>query len=369
MYQLNGDDSVQVLHPRPSPIAAAMYTLRDIGADVIVLHGPSGCNFRAARLLERDGVAVVTSSLDQSAVIFGAEDRLSETLKKAFEAFHPTLIGVIGTCCAAIIGEDLHRAAANAALPCTVVVVDCNPYHQDNVDGAIRTLEAAAAAGLVTMDELERQRACLLAATKDEHERGTARAGYLRPEEGDDPVEAACALQKVLEKGLPVAVVLNAKKETSLLYADVVRGVCALHASSGSASPLTVLANADPAVGLPLIRSYASAIAGAFAREGIAVDGYTGGLDEYALAGKRAAQELAAMHRDWGMVVVCGLPHAVPLPPGTPSIAVATGTRAMSAMRACGYGHVIDEERAHYSVLGVRDVVRSRFGDHLRTLR
>ena len=30
------------MHPRPSPIAAALYTLRDMNVDVIVMHGPKG---------------------------------------------------------------------------------------------------------------------------------------------------------------------------------------------------------------------------------------------------------------------------------------------------------------------------------------
>ena len=34
------------MHPRPSPIAATLYTLRDMNVDVIVMHGPTGCCFR-----------------------------------------------------------------------------------------------------------------------------------------------------------------------------------------------------------------------------------------------------------------------------------------------------------------------------------
>ena len=50
-----------MMHPRPSPIAASLYTLRDLNADVIIMHGPHGCCFRTGRLLESDGVRVVTT--------------------------------------------------------------------------------------------------------------------------------------------------------------------------------------------------------------------------------------------------------------------------------------------------------------------
>ena len=45
-----------MIHPRPSPIAAALYTLRDLEVDVIIMHGPAGCCFRTGRLLEDEGI-------------------------------------------------------------------------------------------------------------------------------------------------------------------------------------------------------------------------------------------------------------------------------------------------------------------------
>ena len=74
------------MHPRPSPIAAALYTLRDLNADVIILHGPHGCCFRTGRLLENDGVRVVTTAMSENDFIFGASEKLEETLSKV--GFH-----------------------------------------------------------------------------------------------------------------------------------------------------------------------------------------------------------------------------------------------------------------------------------------
>ena len=53
-----------IMHPRPSSIVAALYTLRDLDTDVVILHGPPGCSFKHARLLEEDGMRVVTTSLE-----------------------------------------------------------------------------------------------------------------------------------------------------------------------------------------------------------------------------------------------------------------------------------------------------------------
>ena len=112
------------MHPRPSPIAAALYTLRDMNVDVIVMHGPKGCCFRTSRLLESDGVRVLTTGMSENDFILGAGDKLEDTLNKAYGMFHPKLMGIVGTCASMIIGEDLEGAAENADLDCTIIPVE-----------------------------------------------------------------------------------------------------------------------------------------------------------------------------------------------------------------------------------------------------
>ena len=85
------------MHPRPSPIAASLYTLRDMNVDVIIMHGPNGCCFRTARLLESDGVRVLTTAMAENDFILGASEKLEDTLIKAYAMFHPKLMGVVGT--------------------------------------------------------------------------------------------------------------------------------------------------------------------------------------------------------------------------------------------------------------------------------
>ena len=80
-------------HPRPSPIAAALYTLRDLEVQVVIMHGPQGCCFRTGRLLEDEGVRVLTTSMTEQDFIFGAKEKLTQTIQEAQEKFNPDKIG------------------------------------------------------------------------------------------------------------------------------------------------------------------------------------------------------------------------------------------------------------------------------------
>lgn len=102
-------NSNYIIHPRPSSIVASLYTLRDLNIDVAILHGPPGCSFKHARLLENDKLHVLTSSMNENDFVFGAKEKLKDTIKKAIELFNPKSIAIVGTCTSMIIGEDLNE--------------------------------------------------------------------------------------------------------------------------------------------------------------------------------------------------------------------------------------------------------------------
>ena len=79
------------------------------------------------------------------------------------------------------------------------------------------------------------------------------------------------------KKGLSV---LNAKKETAYMFADVNLAVSQAARAAGAPAPVTI-ANLDPDVGLPRIRRYASTITAQLKEAGVDIDHITGGLDEY----------------------------------------------------------------------------------------
>ncbi|MGZ5563544.1 MAG: nitrogenase component 1, partial [Halobacteriota archaeon] len=162
-----GADTIaeQVIHPRPSSIVAALYTLRDLEADVVIIHGPSGCCFKHSRLLEGDGIRVITTAMDETNFVFGGDKILARVITRAVELFNPNLLGVIGSCASMIIGEDIHQAVQDAIPPCPVIEVEIHAGYRDNTYGAIATHAAAVQAGVIDHAEYQRQKELLVEAT------------------------------------------------------------------------------------------------------------------------------------------------------------------------------------------------------------
>jgi putative methanogenesis marker 13 metalloprotein len=354
------------LHPRPSPIAASLYTLRDMNTDVIILHGPHGCCFRTGRLLENDGVRVVTTSMSENDFIFGASEKLEETLLKVDEMFSPKLVGVVGTCVSMIIGEDMNEAVKNANINAKVIIVESHGGlgEGDNTEGAIAVLNSASKEGIIPTSEMERQNKMLQLATQIEKTRGMAQGGYIKPSYGDNKVKVAKFLLDALKNGDKIAFVLNAKKETSYLFSDILKIPFEEYFPHNK---VTILANLDDKVGLPRIRQHALNIKNELLEDGIVIDTITGGLDEYPITGKRAVEILKDQKFD--VVVVSGVPHALPIEEiETIKIAVTDGPRLVEPLKKLGYHHVVTELDAHAKTLGTDRIVPSDFGDALKAL-
>ena len=354
------------MHPRPSPIAASLYTLRDMNADVIILHGPHGCCFRTGRLLENDGVRVVTTSMSENDFIFGGSEKLEKTLLKVEEMFSPKLVGVVGTCVSMIIGEDMKEAVKNANIDAKVITVESHGGlgEGDNTEGAIAVLNAASKEGVIPTSEMERQNKMLQQATQIEKTRGMAQGSYIKPSYGDNKVKVAKFLIDALKKGDKVAIVLNAKKETSYLFSDMLKIPFEKHFPNNK---ITILANLEEKVGLPRIRQHAINIKKELSDNGIIIDNITGGLDEYPISGKIAVEILKDQKFD--IVVVLGVPHALPIEEITATkIAVTDGPRLVEPLKKLGYNHVVTELDAHAKTLGTDRIVPSDFGDALKAL-
>jgi putative methanogenesis marker 13 metalloprotein len=349
------------MHPRPSPIAASLYTLRDMNADVIIMHGPHGCCFRTGRLLEGDGVRVLTTAMAENDFILGAGEKLEDTLKKANEMFNPELIGIVGTCASMIIGEDLKSAIENVDLDCTVLPVESHGGfgEGDNTEGAIMVLESAVEHNVIDENEANRQIEMLKKATEIEKTRGMAQGDYIKPNFGDSKEKIAKIIIKALKDDKKVAFVLNSKKETSYLFADILNFDYKL--INPNNKPL-LIANLDENIGLARIRNHASNIK----KELDSIDYITGGLDEYPVSGLNAEKYLKEHPVD--LIVVCGVPHAFHIEDfNTESIAVTDGPRLVEPLRNLGYSHVVAEVDAHSKTLGIDRIVDSDFGLMIRS--
>ncbi len=352
-----------IIHPRPNPIIAAMYTLRDLDADVIIIHGPSGCGFMASRLMEEAGVHVVTTAMGDEQLIFGSEDRLVDLLREVDERFSPSLVGVVGTCASMIIGENLESAVDSADIGATVLPVESHGCMGANTNGAILVMGVAAERGIISTEEAARQIAMLKAATAMEVSRGMASHDYLPPSRGATKLEAARRVVNVLDEGGSVAVVLNAKKELAYRFADLLSAV--EHARKLLGGEVTYIANLDPDIGLPRIQRYARDVLTDLECAGVNLDHITGGLDEYPLTGERAGEILADLSVE--LRLVAGLAHSVP---GIREndVLVTDQPRQLAHLLASGFSLSVGEISSHSAIMAARHIVATDTGDLIRQL-
>ncbi|HPS90996.1 MAG TPA: Ni-sirohydrochlorin a,c-diamide reductive cyclase catalytic subunit [Methanothrix sp.] len=354
--------NLTILHPRPSSIVAALYTLRDLGVEVVILHGPSGCCFKHARLLEEDGVRVLTTALDEAGFVFGGQRPLTAILKKASELFHPKLMAISGTCSSMIIGDDLHQAVQDAELDIPVLEVEVHAGYRDNTKGVILTLEAARDKGIIDEKELARQKILLEKATLVEKLHGAASSEYLAPERGDLKYEAASRLLELIRQGKRGLNILNAKKETAYMFADITAAVAEV-----AGDQVDTLANLDDRVGLPKVRGDAANIARDLAQRKVNFK-LIGGLDEYPVTGDAVQKMIEDKHYDFA--VISGVPHALPIPAlkGLEVFSITNGPRQVKPLRNLGHQHVTVELDLHPKTMGVKSLVESEFGATLRAL-
>ncbi len=353
---------MKYMHPRPSSIVAALYTARDLNVDVAILHGPSGCSFKHARLLEEDGMRVLTTSLADNEFIFGGQKPLEDVLRYAEDHFSPERMAVIGTCVAMIIGEDLQSAIDGAGVTTPTIAIDIHAGYLENIAGVISTLEAACKAGWISEDELTRQRFLMGKATEVERMRGAASLPYIEPSRGDLKHIAAQRLLDLARSGKKGIAILNAKKETAYMFADE---LVALHDSCPDGD-ITYIVNLEPR-GLPKTRLDAERILNEMTRRGMNVS-VVGALDEYGANGDLLGRKL--METAPAFALITGVPHAIPpeYTRGIECFSVTNGPRQVGPLRAIGHQHVIVEIDLHPKTLGVSTIVESEFGAIMRSL-
>jgi putative methanogenesis marker 13 metalloprotein len=353
---------MKYMHPRPSSIVAALYTARDLKADVAILHGPSGCSFKHARLLEEDGMRVLTTSLADNEFIFGGTKALEDVLRYAEKTFAPHRMAVIGTCVAMIIGEDLPSAIDSSGISTPTIAVDIHAGYIENIAGVLSTLEAAERAGWITFEELERQRFMMNKATEVERLRGAACQSYIEPSRGDIKHKAAARLIDLARSGKKGVAILNAKKETAYMFADE---LIALHDACPGAD-ITYIANLDQR-GLPKVRADAAAILEEMKKKGVTPE-LLGALDEYGANGEILGRRIREISPAFALIA--GVPHAIPeeFTTGIECFSITNGPRQVAPLHALGHEHVMVEIDLHPRTLGVRNIVESEFGAVLRSM-
>ncbi|MHB8163058.1 MAG: Ni-sirohydrochlorin a,c-diamide reductive cyclase catalytic subunit [Methanoregula sp.] len=353
---------MKYMHPRPSSIVAALYTARDLEADVAILHGPSGCSFKHARLLEEDGLRVLTTSLADNEFIFGGQASLENVLRYAEDNFAPKRMVVVGTCVSMIIGEDLQSAIDGSGITTPTIAVDIHAGFLENIAGVLATLEAAQLAGWISEEELTRQQFLMQKANEVERVRGAACKPYIEPSRGDLKHVAAQRLRECARSGAKGIAILNAKKETAYMFADE---LIALHDKCPDAD-ITYIANLNQR-GLPKVRVDAARILDEMKKRGVKVE-LLGALDEYGANGDALGKRIREFAPSFALIA--GVPHAIPgeYTTGIECFSITNGPRQVEPLRDLGHQHVMVEIDLHPKTLGVRDIVESEFGAVLRSL-
>jgi putative methanogenesis marker 13 metalloprotein len=349
------------IHPRPNPIIAALYTLRDLDVDVVVIHGPSGCGFMASRMIENAGIRVVTTAITDNELIFGASENLIAVLKDIEKRFSPKSVAVIGTCASMIIGEDMKASIKRANIGCNVFSVDCHGCMGDNTKGAIRAIEAASAVGIVEKNEAERQKYLLAAATDMEKRVGMASVEYLPPSGGPTKLKVAKRIIDCLKNDERLAVIILSKKELAYRFSDLFLAV--KEAKEMLGGKVLFISNLDVNKGLPRFRRYAEEIGKELKDNGIEIS-IVGGLDEYAVAGEDMEKVVNDFNPD--LKVIVGIPHAYPTLDAN-DILITDQPRQLSNYLSKGYD-AVGEISSHSMVMNTNKIIAMETGDTIREL-
>ncbi|OCL27249.1 nitrogenase [Orenia metallireducens] len=93
------------------PMGAAI-AFKGIEKAILMMHGSQGCSTYIRRHMAthyNEPVDIASSSLTEQGTVYGGENNLKKGLKNTIELYNPKVIGVVTTCLAETIGEDIDR--------------------------------------------------------------------------------------------------------------------------------------------------------------------------------------------------------------------------------------------------------------------
>lgn len=89
---------------------------KGVEQSMVLVHGSQGCSTYMRRHIAEhynEPIDVASSSLNEKGTIYGGEASLKKGLDNLIKLYNPRLIGVLTTCLAETIGEDIDRIAAD----------------------------------------------------------------------------------------------------------------------------------------------------------------------------------------------------------------------------------------------------------------
>lgn len=82
---------------------------------MVIIHGSQGCSTYMRRHISEhfnEPIDVASSSLNEKGTVYGGEKNLKKGLDNLVRVYRPKVIGILTTCLAETIGEDIERIAA-----------------------------------------------------------------------------------------------------------------------------------------------------------------------------------------------------------------------------------------------------------------
>lgn len=131
--------------------------LKGVEGGMVLIHGSQGCSTYMRRTIAEhfnEPIDVASSALNEKGTVYGGEANLKKALDNVRKVYDPKLIGILTTCLAETIGEDVERMAADylreRGLSDLVLVPVATPgYGGGQADGYYLTLRRIVA-GLAT---------------------------------------------------------------------------------------------------------------------------------------------------------------------------------------------------------------------------
>ncbi|OPY56167.1 MAG: Nitrogenase molybdenum-iron protein beta chain [Pelotomaculum sp. PtaU1.Bin035] len=91
-------------------------SFKGVEKSMVIIHGSQGCSTYMRRHIAEhfnEPVDVASSSLNEKGTIYGGENNLRKGLDNLIKLYNPGLIGVLTTCLAETIGEDIERITSD----------------------------------------------------------------------------------------------------------------------------------------------------------------------------------------------------------------------------------------------------------------
>jgi len=93
------------------PMGAAI-AFKGLEKSILMMHGSQGCSTYMRRHMAthyNEPVDIASSSLTEQGTVYGGENNLKRGLRNTIKLYHPKVVGVVTTCLAETIGEDIDR--------------------------------------------------------------------------------------------------------------------------------------------------------------------------------------------------------------------------------------------------------------------